>query len=340
MAPMRQRVPVPADDDMDLTEAHQTVSLLYRAILGREADAAGLQQKVDTLVAGTRSLQQVLADFLASDELHQVRRLQRPNLTSFPVFPDALVSIDRRQIDALFTKTAGYWRHTASRPEEIYWSVLTETNWNRALTPADRRAFVQTGASYCERILAQFQALTGRPVHDLRCLDFGCGVGRLAIHFAQRVGEVCAVDFSEAHLAELQENARLFGCADKISQWPLRLPADLHDVPPADLVYSLVALQHNTPPVIAFLLRSLLDHVRPGGLAFLHVTLAKAGYGGFTVAGYLEDPRAGTTMEVHFLPRANINDVAREAGCEIVSSQCIGGNDYAYSEEFVFRRRT
>jgi SAM-dependent methyltransferase len=283
---------------------------------------------------------QVVQEFLDCAELAEKRRLLRPRLTSFPVFPDAEIFVDRDCIDALFAKTATYWRNTASRPEEIYWSVLTETHWNRALTLADRQAFVGTGRGYAERLLASFTALTGRSVDDIRCLDFGCGVGRLAINFAPRVAEVCAVDFSPAHLEELRNNASLFGCGEKISTWLLQLPADLDGVPPADLVYSLVALQHNTPPVIAFVLRSLLGHLRPGGLAFLHVTLAKAGYAGFAVRDYLADPAAGTTMEVHFLPRANINDVARRAGCEIVTSQCVGGNDYAYSEEFVFRRRS
>lgn len=324
---------------MEHDEAVVTVSLLYQAVLGRDADEAGLRHNVEALVSGRTTMLQLLRHFLASGEAVERRRLWRPNLTGYRCFRDEEVFVDQGVVDALFAKTATYWRNTASRPEEIYWSVLTETDWNRALTLADRQAFVRTGSHYASRILASFEARTGRSTKDVRCLDFGCGVGRLAINFAPRVREVCAVDFSPAHLDELKRNAELFGCGERISTWLLRTPADLDVVPAADLVYSLVALQHNTPPVIAHMMRSLLDHLRPGGLAFLHVTLAKAGYEGFSVRDYLGSEHAGTRMEVHFLPRANINELARRAGCEIVASECIGGNDYAYSEEFVFRRR-
>jgi len=116
------------------------------------------------------------------------------------------------------------------------------------------------------------------------------------------------------------------------------MPADLDKLPQVDLVYSFIALQHNTPPVIAAMMRTLLDHLRPGGYAFLHVTLAAPGYGGFGVEDYLTSPEAGTSMEIHILPRANINTLAARAGCEIVMSHCVGGNDYAYSEEIVFHK--
>ena len=86
------------------------------------------------------------------------------------------------------------------------------------------------------------------------------------------------------------------------------------------------------------MMRALLDHLRPGGYAFLHVTLAQAGYGGFVVKDYLTDPETGTRMEVHILPRANINSLAARAGCEIVMSHCVGGTEYSYSEEIVFHK--
>ncbi len=323
---------------MQRPEAQEIVTLLYRGMLGREPDAEGFAKNVDALVAG-HSVVALIRSFVQSPELADKQRLLRPNLTGFPAFADKDIFAAPDVVDALFTKTATYWRNTASKPEEIYWSVLTEKNWNRALTTADRREFVRTGAAYADRVLGEFVRRTGRPTAGLCCLDFGCGVGRLAINFASRVAEVRAVDFSSAHLAELRANADLHGCADKISTWLLQMPADLDKVPRADLVYSLVALQHNTPTVIASVMESLLRHLEPGGLAFLHVTLAKAGYSGFTIDGYLRDPAAGTTMEVHFLPRTNIEQVAQRAGCEILASNCVGGNYYAYSEELIFRRR-
>jgi 2-polyprenyl-3-methyl-5-hydroxy-6-metoxy-1,4-benzoquinol methylase len=323
---------------MDHTEATAVVSLLYQTILGREADAEGLRNKADSLVTGRQTLPQLLLAFKSSNEFADKQRRLRPNLTGFPAFADADVFVAPDVVEALFSKTATYWRSKASQPEEMYWSVLTEANWRRAPTTDDRRAFVQTGADYAKRVLADFTRRTGRPAAGLRCLDFGCGVGRLALNFAPQVAEVCAVDFSGSHLAELKKNAELFGCGEKVSTWLLEKPRDLENVPTFDVAYSLIALQHNTPPVIAFVIGSLLRHLHPNGIAFLHVTLARVGYQGFSVERYLADPEAGSTMEVHFLPRQNLNAVVQRAGCELVTSRCIGGNDQAYSEEFVIRR--
>ena len=200
--------------------------------------------------------------------------------------------------------------------------------------------FIGTGSRYAKRILSLYEKYSGQSVANLTCIDFGSGVGRLAINFASRVCQVHAVDFSESHLQELQRNAEMFDCASKITLWPIRLPADLDKLPQADLVYSYIALQHNTPPVIAAMMSNLLDHLRPGGYAFLHVPLAGAGYEGFVVNDYLASAEAGRRMEVHILPRANINSLAAKAGCEIVASHCVGGTYSQYSEEIVFHKPT
>jgi SAM-dependent methyltransferase len=323
---------------MDRTEATQFVSMLYDMVLDREADPAGLAGKVGALLDRRQTVTGILAEFRDSEEFTRKRRWRRPHLTSFPRLPDSDVFVAAEVTAALFAKTATYWRTTAAAPSNVYWSVLSEDEWQKRPSPEERRVFVRTGAEYADRVLAEFAQRTGRGVADLTCLDFGCGVGRIAVHFAARVARVHAVDASEAHLAEMRENASLFGCADRVTAWPLRLPADLERVPPVDLAYSVLTLQHNTPPVIAYFVEALLRRLRPGGLAFLHSILARAGYGGFVVDDYLADPEAGVGMEEHILPRANLDEVVRRAGGEIVASRCIGGNYDAYSEEFVIRR--
>ena len=130
----------------------------------------------------------------------------------------------------------------------------------------------------------------------------------------------------------------MFNCASKMTVWPIRLPADLEKLPQVDLVYSYIALQYNTPPVIAAMMHSLLDHLHPGGYAFLHVTLAGAGYECLVVNDYLTSVEAGTRIEIHILRRANINSLAARAGCEIVKSHCVGGTYTQYSEEIVYHK--
>jgi len=320
----------------DQIEASSIVTLLYQTVLGREPDSNGLEQYVEGLVSGHRTVAQIIREFAASPEYAQKRRLLDFNLMQFRKFPDAEVFVPPEVVDQLFDKTSIYWRSAASEPNEMYWSVVTEEKWNRELTGDDRVEFIETGKRYANRVLGLYETYSGKSVANLTCIDFGSGVGRLAINFASRVAQVHAVDFSESHLQELQRNAVMFDCASKIMVWPIRLPADLDKLPQVDLVYSYIALQHNTPPVIAAMMRSLLDHLQPGGYAFLHVTLAGAGYEGFVVNDYLTSIEAGTRMEIHILPRANINSLAARAGCEIVTSHCVGGTYTQYSEEIVF----
>jgi len=322
----------------DHTEATNIVTLLYRRLLDRDPDHSALQQHVDTLVSRKRTVAEIFREFTDLPDFKRKRPPADPQLTSFQSLPDAEVFVPADVAQQLFDKTSYYWRNTASQPDQIYWSVITQEQWKRTLTDEDRARFVETGKPYANRVLKLYQQYAGQPLDNVSCIDFGSGVGRLAINFAARVGHVHAVDFSESHLEELQRNAALLDCASRIDTWPIRSPGDLDKLPQVDLVYSFIALQHNTPPVIATMMRALLDKLRPGGYAFLHVTLAKIEYGGFSVQDYLASPKAGTTMEVHILPRANINTLAARAGCTIVTSHCIGGNSHAYSEEIVFHR--
>ncbi len=323
---------------MDRAEATNLISLLYELVLDRSADAGGLAGKVDALVSGRRTVTDIVTEFGDSYEYMRKRPWRRPNLTGFQRLPQSEVFVPSDVVAALFAKTATYWRDTASAAEELYWSVVSEDEWKGAPTLDRRRVFLASGRSYADRVLAEFTERTGRPASELMCLDFGCGVGRIAVNFAARVAHVHAVDLGRAHLDELQANARLLGCERNLSAWLLEQPSDLAKVPQVDVVYSVISLQHNTPPVIAYFVDALVRRLRPGGLAFLHSILARADYAGFDVAGYLADPGAGIAMEEHILPRANLDDVVRRAGGEIVTSRCIGGNYDAYSEEFVIRR--
>lgn len=318
-------------------EAARIVELLYRALLGRPPDPHGLASKRDSIVSGKSFVSEVIRDLLASPEYEDRRNLLTPGLTRITHFPDDELFVSDEVVDALFERASRYWRRKASDPKEMYWSVLTVAEWQEDPSDHDKRRFIRGGKQYTRRVLELHEKLSGRKAADLECLELGPGVGRLAVNFAQHTSRVHAADFSEAHLQELSSNAGLFECSDKVVTWPLQTARDLERLPAVDLVYSYIALQHNPPPVIARLMELLLGRLKAGGHAFLHVTLAKSDYA-FSPDSYLADESSGREMEVHILPKANINTIAERAGCEIVMSHCVGGNDFAYSEEIVFRR--
>ena len=55
-----------------------------------------------------------------------------------------------------------------------------------------------------------------------------------------------------------------------------------------DLVYSIMVLQHNPPPVIRLIVREFLRALNPGGVAYFQVPTYMAGYG-FDAEAYLAE---------------------------------------------------
>ncbi len=243
--------------------------------------------------------------------------------------------LDLADIQKLFETTARYWRTQATAPDQIYWSVMTNDLYLKELGTDERRAFLDTGRSQIDDIFEVFERYwqgTGKP--DV--LDYGCGVGRLAVHSAARANRVICVDFSAAHLKEAERNLADFAGTAPV---PVMLKDlyDLADLPKCHLAYSLITLQHNTPPVMAHITGQLLQALNPGGIAILHIPLAVHGYA-FDPAYYLEDDTSGSGLEMHILPRNNVNELAESAGCAVVGSFGKGGTGDFYSEWIVFRR--
>jgi SAM-dependent methyltransferase len=107
-----------------------------------------------------------------------------------------------------------------------------------------------------------------------RALDFGCGVGRLLVGFAEQVTTVVGVDVSEAMLAEARLNCDRHGHA----QVELLLSDDqLSRVEGQfDLIHSVIVFQHIEPVRGRQIAGRLIDLLAPGGIAALHFTYAKA----------------------------------------------------------------
>ena len=88
-----------------------------------------------------------------------------------------------------------------------YYAVLSESRF-RATNLADSRpAFFESGRSYIAERLDGFAARYGPDLERRRALDFGCGVGRLALAMAPLFSEVVGLDISEAMLVHARDNA-------------------------------------------------------------------------------------------------------------------------------------
>lgn len=153
-----------------------------------------------------------------------------------------------------------------------YFGVLTEERFrSEKLTAESLQEFFRSGRRHVAQILEACRSHCGE-VSTRRCLDFGCGVGRLLIPLSE-LAEVCVgVDIAPAMLQEAARN-----CARQDRDNVL-LARTLEEIPPAvrafTFIHSHIVLQHLDPQRGLLLIRSLLSQLQSGGVAALHVTYA------------------------------------------------------------------
>ena len=105
-----------------------------------------------------------------------------------------------------------------------------------------------------------------------RVLDFGCGVGRVLLPFANVAAEVIGVDISPSMLAEARRNGESQGVTN--AQFLMSddsLSAVQGDF---DLVHSCIVIQHIEIARGLRLFEELVRRVRPGGIGAIQVTFA------------------------------------------------------------------
>jgi len=154
------------------------------------------------------------------------------------------------------------WDAFASR--EPYFAVLTEPRFLRAnFTGAAEADFFRGGDEYVSDVYGTILSSVAPHFAPLSVLEYGCGVGRLAIPFGRRAENVTAVDLSPAMLATARHHLELSG----IRNVELLTTADFaSDTRTFDLVNCFLVLQRLRPAEGLELLRRLARRVREGGV--------------------------------------------------------------------------
>jgi SAM-dependent methyltransferase len=163
------------------------------------------------------------------------------------------------------------WERWGQR--DPYFGVLTHEKFRRAnFTDAARSEFLETGRLHVDYILGICKQRIDPAFAPSRVLDFGCGVGRVVIPFANCASEVVGVDVSPSMLAEARRNCDAHGATNV-----RLLPSDdaLSAVDGTfDLVHSCIVLQHVELIRGRALFQHLVERIRPGGMGALQVTFA------------------------------------------------------------------
>ncbi len=156
-----------------------------------------------------------------------------------------------------------------------YYGVLTDPRFRRANLGEDaRREFFASGTAHMRDLLQRIEAQLG-PMGRGAALDFGCGVGRLALRLAREGGfaRVVGLDISDSMLHEARSNAA--------HEQPLNIEFLKSDdalsllAGEFDFVHSFIVLQPIPISRGERIVHHLLTRLAPGGVAALQVPFAR-----------------------------------------------------------------
>ncbi len=158
------------------------------------------------------------------------------------------------------------WEAAASR--EPHFTILTAPRFRRAnLTPASEREFFDSGEAIVESMLRIIEARFVPQFTPASVLEYGCGVGRMALPFARRAGFVTAVDRSPTMLDLAREQAERRG----VTNVDFRAPAELFATAQKfDLVNCYLVFQRMPQNEGLALLRQLVACLGARGIGVFH----------------------------------------------------------------------
>lgn len=313
----------------------ELIQWAYRLLLARDPESGAA---VDDKLTRLSSPEELLSELFNSEEFCR-RGVLQPQLPLEGDEPPMSIQlhVDRAKIESLYGHVARNWE--ALGLSEPHWSVVSADQFRSECIAGNIVSFFASGEDDVDTLLAVLL----RNAIDVRgfrhCLEFGCGLGRVTRWLGPHFESVCAVDISAPHLAAADEYIRTQGLSN-VEFRHVSKPEEVNDLPETDLIYSVMVLQHNPPPVIGFILRNLLKKLRPGGAAVFQVPTYKQGYE-FEVSAYLESQEDGACIEMHVFPQGAVFALAKELGIDVleVMEDAWAGLEHGHrSNTFVLRR--
>jgi 2-polyprenyl-3-methyl-5-hydroxy-6-metoxy-1,4-benzoquinol methylase len=306
----------------------------YRVFLGREPE----NERVLRDHCRARDLHTLCETFLASPEfqLRAGTAAVRPSLP--PVFMPRLAvetTSDPDDLRELWARTRRAWEKLGER--RPYHSVLTDERYAPEKFDEFEPEFWQSGEDEAAQLAGYLADIRSARLADAVVLDFGCGVGRVTIPLARMARSVVGYDISERHLGIARARASALGLDN------VRLFAIGEGLPTAlercDVFFSRIVLQHNPPPVIDHVLRTLIRALNPGGIGVFQVPTYFVGYQ-FSVRGALRAPQK-LDIDMHCYPQPELFAlIAREGArmLEMREDDAPGRRDLFVSNTFVLTK--
>lgn len=280
----------------------------YRIFLDREPE----DEQVIEGYMGLPSTDELFKAFINSEEFRERIPPLRRRENWQPM--DLQLASTPQQLQAMIDHVQESWTRLGT--DEPYWSVLVAPEYRRESIEQTRDEFYASG----EYDLARLSGFAGRCGIDLSsfrtCFELGCGVGRITRWLAGQFEHVQAADISAAHLA-LARDMLAQTQVNNVSLIHVTGLERLHEIRDYDVFFSVIVLQHNPPPVMAHILRTVLGNLNAGGIGFFQIPTYHLGYS-FNPAAYLANLDADRGMEMHVLPQEAVMDIVYGAGCKVL----------------------
>jgi len=220
--------------------------------------------------------------------------------------------------------------------EDAHWSVITDAKFRKGSISDHLDDFFAMGEDDIARVEAALNRVNSSLYLINSALDFGCGVGRLSIPLSKRCKHVLGVDISSAHLREAKANIQREG----LTNLDLSLIGSVNairELQEFELVFSLLVLQHNSPPVMLEILKALSSRVSGSGYLYLQAQTYRTGYE-YNSESDLKNP--STEMAMHVLPQDVFLQTIQDAGLTILEVSEDGSAwDLGFRSQVVLAKR-
>ena len=317
---------------MNLPITPDVVSMAYRLFLDREPENdIVVKEKAEAC----RSSFELRRSFMNSEEFKS-KNAVFPTLSGHepPIDVDFDVSDD--ELRKIFNRVQSSW--TTLGMNHPYFSVLTRCKfWKKTMSKTQTDEFYESGKHEVQRLLSTLSRNSVDLSSFQECMDFGCGAGRISRWLSEEFETVHAYDVSKNYL----KIARKYLENKEISNVHFHQVTDVDDLasfPNIDVIYSVIVLQHNPPPIIHRIIVQFMRALNPGGVAFFQVPTYKEGYC-FQLEEYLGNTSSQEQMEMHVLPQRVIFEIVKEENGKILEVVEDFSTSWGLSNTFLVQKK-
>lgn len=224
------------------------------------------------------------------------------------------VAMDSSEHQALFRRIQAQW--TKYGESEPFASVLSDERFLNENIQQNMHILEASGNEVVRRlrVVAERNQVV---ITKGKCLELGCGVGRITEPLSHLFTHVVAADVSPGNLEVCKKHVHDAG-ARNVEALLLQSPEHISMVRGIDAFLSVIVLQHNPPPVQYFLLDSILGNINPGGVAFFQTATFNPGYA-YQIGHHLGlDTEAFESWSLHCLPMKHILQLFRKHGMDVL----------------------